>query len=234
MEMRVAATNTAATSRVLSGRPVRSLLFPRLPSQDALTAGDDGAEPPFTSAAECRAPSAAELDSSEDRGVTLVTQASSDRLWMIPHICSRWGDAPMIAVTLTGQTGRPEWPHFDESLPCYLARLELSSSAAGSETAEAYPINWLRNQGIACVRTSHYFVVDVDFWPSTELLPAILRQLSTWRGALKALVVPNFQRSGHGCRNEENPKACRAAFERGSIHMPTNFSALGACLTSKE
>ena len=228
------ATNDVAPSRALTGRPVRSLLFPRLPSQEVLAAGDDEAQPLFTSAAECRAPSAAALARSLDHGVTLVTQASAERLWMLPHICSRWGSAPMIAVTLAGQSGRPEWPQFESSATCWLTRLELSTSGGESESAEAYPINWLRNQGIACVRTTHYFVVDVDFWPSTELLPAIQRQLGTWRGSLKALVVPNFQRSGHGCRNEDNPKACRAAFERGVINMPANFSALGSCLNSKE
>lgn len=92
-----------------------------------------------------------------------------------------------------------------------------------------YPINWLRNRGIACVRTSHYFAVDVDFWPSRQLRALISAQLPGWGGAARALVVPNFQRNGHGCRNDErNHMACRQALAGGELSMPDSFEALQA------
>ena len=141
-----------------------------------------------------------------------------------------------------------------------LLRLELTSPAdTGSSTAaaaanpaagstaatgSAYPINWLRNAGISCVGTSHYFIVDVDFWPSGELLPLLRAQLGDWKSGSsggggsgtppRALVVPNFQRSGHGCRNAEEPGACREALERGEIVMPPDFAALQTCLGAKD
>ncbi|KOO31058.1 hypothetical protein Ctob_012823 [Chrysochromulina tobinii] len=187
----------------------------------------------------------------------MVTQASAERLWMIPHICARWGGR-MIVVTLR-QPGEPPvaWPAMDvggvgttanASSRCALLRLSVDAPAAAPEgaatmskpavgggSASGYPINWMRNVGIRCVATSHYFVVDVDFWPSVELLGALREQLHS-RAAdevpalATALVVPNFQRSGHGCRTAESASACREAFGRGEIEMPSSFAALRGCL----
>ena len=102
-------------------------------------------------------------------------------------------------------------------------------------TSSGYPINWLRNAGIACVATSHYLLLDIDFWPSHELLPLLRRQLAdqTWEERT-ALVVPNFQRTGHGCRTSDDASACRSAFESGAIRMPSTFSELDACLASHD
>jgi hypothetical protein len=112
-----------------------------------------------------------------------------------------------------------------------------TQQGGGGAASPPYPINWLRNAGIRCVRTSHYLIVDVDFWPSTELLPLLRRQLAGWDPSAtppRALVVPNFQRSGHGCRTAEEPTACREAFESGGIAMPRSFAELQACLQSKD
>ena len=193
--------------------------------------------------------------------VSFVTQASADRLWMIPHICARWG-GEMIVVTL-----RPDgeehfdWPSMFASpngtapgqgspapLPaaqprigvwhdgrCSLRLVEVAARASDGDAQQGYPINRLRNAGIQCVVTSHYLVVDVDFWPSTDLLSLLRAQLAAWGAEARplALVVPNFQRSGHGCRNDDDANACRAAFDRGHIQMPNDFAALRACLREK-
>ena len=246
--------------------------------------------------------SAAPLD------VTFVTQASADRLWMLPHICRRWSGEMIVATLRPTDGSRIAWPDLsfagnatsedddedddDGTHPlgggrgsgrgggrggggrtrsggCSMLRLELtrpidvsaqglaaaaaaaatsaetSSSAAAAAAAAStpYPINWLRNAAIRCVATSHYFIVDVDFWPSSELLPLLRRQLTGWGGAAggssapsppKALVVPNFQRSGHGCRTSEDPLACRNSFEAGGIVMPRTFADLQQCLSSTD
>jgi len=209
--------------------------------------------PVLTDGAQCARPPSAEAAVD----VTMVTQASAERLWMIPHICARWGGR-MIVVTLR-QPGEPPvaWPAMDvggvgttanASSRCALLRLSVDAPAAAPEgaatmskpavgggSASGYPINWMRNVGIRCVATSHYFVVDVDFWPSVELLGALREQLHS-RAAdevpalATALVVPNFQRSGHGCRTAESASACREAFGRGEIEMPSSFAALRGCL----
>ena len=70
--------------------------------------------------------------------------------------------------------------------------------------------------------------------PSSELLKLLRRQLPLWGSEQKVLVVPNFQRSGHGCRNDAEHTACRAALARGELAMPQNYSALKACLAGKD
>lgn len=208
----------------------------------------------LSDAAECAQPpsDSAAID------VTLVTQASAERLWMVPHICARWGGRMVIVTLQRSGEEAVEWPALElsgasvrrggnvSSSPsgCALTRLALRSprdegpaaaeaGGAKSSSAGAYPINWLRNEGIRCVATSHYLVVDVDFWPSVELLTALREQLHHWADDT-ALVVPNFQRSGHGCRNAEEAMACREAFDKGEIVMPTTFSALHSCLDAKD
>ena len=182
--------------------------------------------------------------------VTLVTQGSSDRLWMVPHICARWGGA-MIVATLRSEDGaRPPWPEarsttgvngtsgMVSTAGCSLLRMELTAPTpptsagrvGGADTG--YPINWLRNSAIGCVATTHYFIADIDFWPSAELLPLLRKQLGGWGASAppRVLVVPSFQRSGHGCRNADDPSACRTAFESRVISMPAYFDELQRCV----
>lgn len=100
------------------------------------------------SADQCSAPSAKALaGGSRDLDVTLVTQGSHDRLWMVPYICTRWGRAPVVVVTLSS-VGVVPWPSVDFArLPCSLRRLELARPGeVASEDGNAYPINWLRNK----------------------------------------------------------------------------------------
>ena len=119
---------------------------------------------------------------------------------------------------------------------CALTRLSLRQPAADADAG--YPINWMRNQGISCVRTTHYFVVDVDFWPSVGLRAAVEAQIDGWGERKRALVVPNFQRNGHGCRNDANHAACREAYEGHSsnnkLSMPETFSELLECERNTE
>ncbi|KAL1526448.1 hypothetical protein AB1Y20_015160 [Prymnesium parvum] len=213
--------------------PSRSLLFPRLPTQDEAASVSEHPTV-LTSSAQCQAPDASSSTLQAHHEVTLVTQASVERLWMVPHICARWGEAPMVVVALAHDANRLEWPRLGRGARCALTCLELRTTSSGLNNPEKYPINWLRNQGILCVKTTHYFVVDVDFWPSVELLDCIRRQLGTWGDSARALVIPNFQRNGHGCRNDVEQLACRHAFEKDAIGMPNNFSDLRDCLAAKD
>ena len=113
-------------------------------------------------------------------------------------------------------------------------RAALDSLAAQvPHPAHLHTLNWLRNQAIGCVATSHYLIADIDFWPSRELRRLIRMQLPAWGEAQRALVVPNFQRSGHGCR-ASGPSACRDAFERGSLGVPSNYSELATCARARQ
>ena len=254
------ATMTAVDSKPPNSPRPPNPILPPPPSSHA----PPTLSPVITDAAECARPP----NPADDIDVTLVTQASVERLWMIPHICARWGGR-MVVVTLRQPGEAPiEWPPMAVGIlrpeaasytaaaaatatanspsRCALLRLELTPPAASESSAEAlgsggggggkpggYPINWLRNRGISCVATSHYFVVDVDFWPSAELLSLLRDQLHGWDDAT-ALVVPNFQRSGHGCRNAESAAACREAYDRREIEMPATFAALRGCMDATD
>lgn len=166
--------------------------------------------------------------------VTLITQASGDRLWMLPYICERWGGPMVVAALLpsgASGTGSLPWPTSlspNSTVPrCKASLLELRPPQAEYKQG-IYPINWLRNQAIRCARTSHYLIADVDFWPSVELLPLLRLQLTAWGERKRAVVVPNFQRSGHGCR-AKGPYACREALSRGELSIPSTYTELAAC-----
>ena len=183
--------------------------------------------------------------------VTLVTQASGERLWMLPHICMRWGGRMIVATLRPTDGSRTAWPDMSQSrasldaasiaaytVGCSLQRLELTppDSMRVSNDGDAFPINWLRNGAIGCVVTSHYFVVDIDFWPSAELHLLLRGRLAEWteNAPLLALVVPNFQRSGHGCRNMADGSACRTSFDRGNISMASTLVELHECLRTQD
>ena len=84
----------------------------------------------------------------------------------MPHICARWGSAPMVAATLA-TTGNVEWTGVaggvvrggggatggivggeSGAAVCELTRLVLTHvpNAKSTRDGDAYPINWLRNQ----------------------------------------------------------------------------------------
>ena len=58
---------------------------------------------------------------------------------------------------------------------------------------QTYPVNTLRNLAWSRARTSHIFVMDVDFWPSLDAHELISETLRSREWARTALVVPAFQ-----------------------------------------
>ena len=154
----------------------------------------------------------------------------------------------MIVASLRPATGSPiRWPAMGGGVAsssirsCSLLRIELPSSSTQKEEGySAYPVNALRNAGIRCVATTHYFLTDVDFWPSTELRGLLAPQLRNWPAQL-ALVVPAFERKSPKSRRfpggscdikRANDSACHAAWQRGEIEMPADFQSLQCCLSA--
>ena len=141
---------------------------------------------------------------------TLVTQLSSERIWMIGKHCQRWGyDHPLsVAVftnrTLSNVTG--------DALATGCTRHQLSLSLLNSDDYDEddYPVNKLRNMALSQVRTTHVMYVDIDFWPSTTLRPILespsLRKEFGHDPKL-AVVVPAYQLYAHRlCGEHENCK----------------------------
>ena len=121
------------------------------------------------------------------RGVTLVTQLTTDRMWMLVQLARRWGGAVSAAVL------QPVGALAGSTLPSDLRGLVTQLNFRQRERSEPYPINALRNRAVAAVRTSHFLVCDVDLWPSASLRTELAAlDESWWRSRHLALVVPAF------------------------------------------
>ena len=150
----------------------------------------------------------------QSHDVTLVTQATVEKLWLFPELCERWRGP--LALTL--------WvPDVAVVEQAYATATQAATSCADAtdggsvsihvevqRSNEAYPVNRLRNIGLRSVNTSHVLVSDADFLPSRGLRDAI-RAKAHWLANDKlALVVPAFQRKGGRCKTLES---CRERLE---------------------
>ena len=188
---------------------------------------------------------AAPLVTTEGIGATLATQASSDRVWLLRFLCARWSGPISVAVVgdqsiATEAVCGSSKPHPSASV--LRAKIDQSLRWRGAlllgttttmqlfSYAGNYPINALRNAALNAVTTSHVLVVDVDFFPSTELHEAILAQsLYLKNHPRSALVVPAFQRKGNW-RGYSDKRWKRELSKPDFI--PETFAQLLDCLAS--
>lgn len=109
---------------------------------------------------------------------------------MLHKQARRWPGAIVASVWLLLRDPTPEVD----------AELRGRVMVAPLKTAKLaqYPINALRNTAIRAVKTSHFFVCDVDLWPSLEL-HAELTALdpSFWGSPQTALVIAAFTLDKH-------------------------------------
>lgn len=132
--------------------------------------------------------------SAQDVDFTLVTQLSSDRVWMLKYHCERWGSKMSVAI-LTNRTHADVEKELID-MGCDTNELSLQVLSANLYPADDYPVNVLRNMALSRVTTSHVMYVDVDFWESQALhlsltLPQVRSHLA--QNHKHALVVPAFQ-----------------------------------------
>ena len=188
---------------------------------------------------------AAPLLTTEGIGATLATQASSDRVWLLRFLCARWSGPISVAVVgdqsiATEAVCGSSKPH--PSASALRAKIDQSLQWRGAlllgttttmqlfSYAGNYPINALRNAALNAITTSHVLVVDVDFFPSTELHEAILAQsLYLKNHPRSALVVPAFQRKGNW--RGYSDKRWRRELSKPDF-IPETFAQLLDCLAS--
>lgn len=119
--------------------------------------------------------------------ITLVTQLTSDRLWMLPELARRWPGPVVAALMQFEGEGTPQ------PLPAALRERVRILSFRGQKSAP-YPINALRNAAIREVRTSRFLLTDVDLWPSANLAQELSRlDPSFFATPRLALVIAAFQ-----------------------------------------
>eukprot|EP00752_Nemacystus_decipiens_P005367 g4868.t1 len=99
--------------------------------------------------------------------VTLVSQTSQNRFWMLPFLCKRWPGPISIAILEEDR----------EALPLELCSRMLISATAAQTPEELdptwYPVNRLRNVAVRAVRTSHFLMTDIDIWPDANAYQAL-------------------------------------------------------------
>ena len=172
----------------------------------------------------------------QSHDVTLVTQATVEKLWLFPELCERWRgplalslwvpDAAVVeqAHTTARQAAQSCADATDGGSVSIHVEVQRSSN-------EPYPVNRLRNIGLRSVNTSHVLVSDADFLPSRGLRDAI-RAKAHWLANDKlALVVPAFQRKGGRCKTLES---CRERLEPLPTTVPGRFGQLARCLREKD
>jgi hypothetical protein len=168
---------------------------------------------------------------------TLVTQLSTDRLWLAREICARWQDPIVMVIFFTNQSIFVDLSvsFTDEmAMACPHVDLVLVVDDSPSNHTTPYPINVFRNLGLEAVKTSHVLVSDADFLPSEDLSEEIdsalqvrenaRAQLRTPASELHALVVPVFE-------YEFLEDRLFAEFPANHSHLlPRTFDQLQGCL----
>lgn len=184
-----------------------------------------------------------------DFSVTLVSQSSVERLWLMRETCMRW-KGPIILViyvrTLNDLSSGEylKIPKPDGNLGILgediCPNVHVISYCPTMEGEDAnsneYPVNRLRNIGLKAVRTTHMLYIDIDFWPSVELERHILNYAHSseygniFAAEQNAVVVPsfNFLSISHGCRYAD---ICRQTYQR---EAPKTFLDLIHCLEQRD
>ena len=126
--------------------------------------------------------------------ITLLTQITADRTYMLDILLSRW-EGPIIAVIYVSQALiTPK----HRQLCNWLNNLERPDVKIilVQKVGLLYPVNWLRNIAIQRAHSKYIFVSDGDFVPSVNLHGRLLSHLGDLErnGETKTvLLVPAFE-----------------------------------------
>ncbi|KAK8792030.1 hypothetical protein WA158_005407 [Blastocystis sp. Blastoise] len=161
----------------------------------------------------------------EDYDVTLITQTSSERLFYFAHIVQRWS-GPMVATIYLKQEDQNDFDTFVNSASLS-QRLQLIQFHPLNESI--YPYNKLRNIAVANVITSHFWLTDMDMWPSEktyESLRSLPQQVLS--NDLMAIIVPAFE-----YKNNIECKEFEACVNKVIPHIPRNHDELKNCISEQ-
>lgn len=176
----------------------------------------------------------------EEIRTTLVTQTSSDRVWILNEHCRRWKDPLVVVVAIQYKGFAPQATVAEVKRNC--PQLKIFEYQLDREQSQPgrYPVNMLRNVGLDGVETSHVLTADVDFIPSDRLDETIRatvqdRQRTRSKGGTEqeeAIVVPAFSRIIQDpCSTIPE---CRNYLQKNSSFIPKTFKQLATCVSEKE
>ena len=92
--------------------------------------------------------------------ITLVTQCSADRLWVVTKLCERWHGPLSLAVAST-PAGEPA-EQLEGRARGYMALCTERHVAVVAAPPRPYPVNALRNRAWAMATTSHVLLLDLS------------------------------------------------------------------------
>lgn len=203
------------------------------------------------------APECSPLESPESITITLVTQVSHDRLWMMKHHCERYRTKDKqhsMSIAVYSNSTLEEILDELTGLGCGIDRNDgntgVKVTLLDAKTHGAwndYPVNELRNLALSRVQTTHILYLDVDFWPSDNLFETLMGDTvrsALWKDPMQAVVLPAFQlwrqcREWKDCRDNNLPRMDRSRtpdglelelFKKKSITVfdPTNRGGHGS------
>eukprot|EP00638_Chattonella_subsalsa_P007894 CAMPEP_0117747590 /NCGR_PEP_ID=MMETSP0947-20121206/8596_1 /TAXON_ID=44440 /ORGANISM="Chattonella subsalsa, Strain CCMP2191" /LENGTH=359 /DNA_ID=CAMNT_0005565061 /DNA_START=96 /DNA_END=1172 /DNA_ORIENTATION=- len=130
---------------------------------------------------------------------TMVIQATVDRIWMLSQICIRWKGPISLVIFDRGQKYAEDGSLIERELYCpERIIVQWYNPSLDEQNPRAYPINKLRNLGISQVNTTHYFLVDIDFWSSDNLYDMLILHStlhpSFFEDPLQTIVIPAFEK----------------------------------------
>ncbi|CAH1791489.1 unnamed protein product [Owenia fusiformis] len=102
--------------------------------------------------------------------ITLVTQVSADRLYMLNDVLPYWDGPVSIAIYIPASESLSDKQIYDDNylirkLKTLTQRCEITI-LYGAYYMEKYPINTLRNHAMRRVQTEYLLLTDADFLPS--------------------------------------------------------------------
>lgn len=156
------------------------------------------------------------------------------RLFYIPHLLNRWKGPLSLAVLIRSKKE-------EEYLDHYLSQNTLSTNLVVSRfvSDKGYPYNALRNIAIQRVTTSHFWVMDMDMWPSSNLYRTLLSlDVRHLKDDYLAVIVPAFEykRTWKGGSFEQCVKSYSwfsIAICRVIPRLPQTIPELRSCLAAK-
>ncbi|KAM7454746.1 hypothetical protein BLSTO_04496 [Blastocystis sp. subtype 1] len=122
--------------------------------------------------------------------VTFTSQGTIARYSYFPILLRRWSGPFSIALCLKPE----EVDDFERQLEASQFDSRLSIVRYIPENNLTYPINKLRNLAIGNVKTDHFWLTDLDMWPSDRLYNVLLSlPESVLNNDHLAVIVPAFE-----------------------------------------
>lgn len=114
-----------------------------------------------------------------------------ERLFFIPHIVNRWKGPISMTVYLKS---KEEVSILDSLINNHFFPKSVHISRYITPTPLEYPYNRLRNIALRSITTSHFWVMDMDMWPSDNLYSTLLHLDSRFlNDEYLAIIVPSFE-----------------------------------------